>query len=221
MSSAYGQGMTSLYSAPFYLNISYQIWFSSLKDWRRYLKSLEGHFGPDKPAVFYCNPNALGPQYQKNRTTNQDHNLWRFSTDRKSGWLPSEWDTTVPFTVAHQWILDRKKKSKFPLVSFGALSIYLFTADLHAAGIVQMPSPAEMGKIIRTLGKGALGTLRRLGYVSRQGNMQESVQGFVQFFEDVRACLSEEEVQDLPWNPIVAEHTLCKLGRMNKKGYYK
>ena len=95
-----------------------------------------------------------------------------------------------------------------------------------AAKLVTMPTVEEMGKIIRENRSGALKGLATLHYLQckiekvKNASKDQVCAAFSRFFADVSDDLSIEEKTQMSWNTITAEHSLCKLTRMVRKGHY-
>lgn len=99
--------------------------------------------------------------------------------------------------------------------------MYLLIADMHAAGLVQLPTFDDMGIVLPVLDAGGITGLQTLLYLSNSYNKVEVGPAFQKFFEDVSSQLTATELVDFSWNSITAEHTLCKFGRMFRLGHYK
>ena len=80
-----------------------------------------------------------------------------------------------------------------------------------------MPTVEEMGRTIHALKKGGLKGLQFLGYCnSPSPDADHTVQGFVAFYQDVTSSLTDAEKEEMTWDVIMAEHTLCKITRVKK-----
>lgn len=205
-----------------------------MEHWRSYRAELKAHFSHSEnipheyrrrglPNNFFCNANAYG-QYLKDRNEDQDGKFWELS--QTIVWPDPSWpDFPVPFMTLWNWLDEVKRKYPHLCLSMGKLSRYLLVADMHAAGLVQAPSIEDSGSIINYLNTGAVKGLVMLGYLS--GNLtvnghtkQIVTAAFAQFFTEVEQSLTVTEQAEMPWNTIVAEHTLCKFTRMRKKRCY-
>lgn len=84
------------------------------------------------------------------------------------------------------------------MASMGKLSIYLFVADMHAAGLVQLPSVQDMGLMINYLSAGAVSSLTLLGYLPRSFEANASTRNLVasafeKFFQDIQQSFTAAE----------------------------
>ena len=111
------------------------------------------------------------------------------------------------------------------LPAMGDLSIYLFVADLYAAGLLMSPTPEDLGIILASLKSGAVKGLKALGYLPATfkpiiTTRPMIVAAFQEFYRDVDQTLTAEEQENMPWNPVVTEHSLCKFSRMRNARCY-
>ena len=102
----------------------------------------------------------------------------------------------------------------------GSLCQFQLLADMHAAGLVDTPTAEHVGQVVASLRAGARDGLIATGHITGSSTATATQRGFVQFFDDVTSSLTEDQIQLFGWNPIVAEHTLCKLLRMLKRNKY-
>lgn len=122
-------------------------------------------------------------------------------------------------------MVAQKKEKPNLLPAMGDLSIYLFVADLYAAGLLTLPTPEDLGVMIAALNSGAIKGLKALGYLPADFRLIVTtrpavIAAFQEFYQDVEQMLTAEERENMPWNPIVAEHSLCKLTRMQNARCY-
>lgn len=96
----------------------------------------------------------------------------------------------------------------------------LICGDLALAGIIDMPSVEEMGRMIADLGRGAQRGLYQLGLISSsKPNDVEStdiIQAFKNLYIYLEAALTPEEKMAMSFSPLMLEHTLCKYGRFSR-----
>ena len=142
------------------------------------------------------------------------------------------------FEAEEQWKNLQKRADKDGLVSFtrcfnfcksvalpqvGPLSAMLMAGDLAYAGVIAMPSPAEMAGVIREVNKGAITALESLHIlpgISPHANkvskrsINSVVAAFTKVYDYFDERLSDEVKEQVKWGPIVLEHTLCKYGRV-------
>lgn len=209
---------------------SKQIWFDTLESWQTHRSQMDAYFAipANLPAQyrrnglgtqFWCNANAYG-QHLKDRTEAQAPKFWQLSQSIQ--WPDPAWpEFPIPFMVMHNWVHKIKKSNAELMASMGKLSIYLFVADMHAAGLVQLPSVQDMGLMINYLSAGAVSGLTLLGYLPRSFEANASTRNLVasafeKFFQDMQQSFTAAEQQEMPWNTIVAEHCLCKLTRIQR-----
>ena len=79
-----------------------------------------------------------------------------------------------------------------------------------------MPTIEAMGAIVYRLNSGAMAGLQLLGYVNAhtKASRDEVERQFAAFYGNIQAAIRESGRTDIDWNPIIAEHTLCKVKRL-------
>lgn len=220
-----------------------QVMFHSLDEWTGYLtrlRELHGNQSPD----FYCNRNATGHQTQADRVIGNVSAYW--SASQESEWTTHFANGPISFAECRNLInslrytpdeTDTAKKStkgknkkpspnaKLPQCGTGLLSQYLLCTDLAYAGVIKPPSVTEIAQQIYALKSGGLNGLRLLGYcrksLNRPRNSSESsedmvIEAFCRFFDDIDARLEDQEKEQMGWDPLMAEHTLCKVTRLSE-----
>ena len=125
-----------------------------------------------------------------------------------------------------KWFDAQKHNPKHALPAMGTLSIYLLIADMVAAGVVDLPTIQDSGFIINIMDAGGIKGLKSMGYLPNSFKPHtQSAQivsaAFEEYYKNVESLLTIEERENMPWNTIVAEHTLCKLTRFQKAHHYK
>nr|VWP00080.1 Phospholipid-transporting ATPase (EC [Ganoderma boninense] len=118
----------------------------------------------------------------------------------------------IPFLTCVQWFLDQ------PLAMVGDLTAYLLAADLTYTGKVTSPTLNEVGRAIWTMKAGSLAGLVFLGFLaSEKASLQQITSAFNRLYEGLDARLTEEDKASMGWDPIMAEHLLCKITRTKRK----
>lgn len=188
-----------------------QVEFHDDRDFASYLLLLEAVY----TSAEICNPNAMSSQPTGRHKVNYKA-FWEAASE--SAWSDLfEGREQIPFVEAQQWI--KKLKGKRSIPGLGDLGLYLLLADLCDIGVVAMPGVDEMGGIVYSLDLGAMAGLRLLHYLPDTVRSKDGVQAaFATFYADVESSLTASERDRMVWNPITAEHSLCKYKRMCNKG---
>lgn len=108
------------------------------------------------------------------------------------------------------------------LPDVGTLNIYLLIADMYAAGLVTAPTFDDMDAVLCALNAGGLKGLQVLGYLfgSSKPTVSDASSAFKAFYKDIESQLKPNEIQTLPWNTVIAEHSLCKCYCMFNRSLY-
>jgi hypothetical protein len=150
-------------------------------------------------------------------------NLWAVSrqpnTHRKSENAQALWEASAIWShYADQrsfmelWRL--LQGPRFP--GSGKLTAYLLAADYAYAGIVDMPTCDEMGKIIFMIKGGGRNGLRLLRLLSSDSASElQCISAFRCLHTYLSDCLSIEERVAMHFDVIMVEHALCKLTRLD------
>lgn len=131
----------------------------------------------------------------------------------------------MSFSQAPKFIKQLKGKGNKP-PAIGKLLVYLLIADMCATELVAQPSVEEMATMVYMLKAGATKGLAVLGYllcqveIATQLKEKDIIQAFTQFYSDISSGLTAGKHHDLNWNPVTAEHSLCKIYRTDRKGFY-
>ena len=125
----------------------------------------------------------------------------------------------VSFSRAQTFIQRLIRDHRIPGV--GPLTQYLLVTDMCYAGIVEMPDAQEIGTTIHRLKLGGQSGLVKLGFLpftAKSYSSETVVDAFRSFYSEMEQKLAQMDRDNLReyWNPIVAEHTLCKFARMEK-----
>ncbi|KAH9915356.1 uncharacterized protein B0H18DRAFT_885970, partial [Fomitopsis serialis] len=104
------------------------------------------------------------------------------------------------------------------LPSSGPLTSTLLAADFAYAGKVKMPTVEEMGEVVWNLKAGAFAGLACLGLISGKSATQDEVcKAFKLAHDHLEAKLSADVKSKIVFDPVMVEHTLCKVKRAGKK----
>ncbi|KAI0681800.1 hypothetical protein BC835DRAFT_1524625 [Cytidiella melzeri] len=188
-------------------------------EYNDYLQALFQKFSTHpQDSKFFCNIHALG-QPIASRNFNRYTDYWEVANSNDIAWPPSR-NFAHAMRDIHKYKLGLGEGKKHLLEGAGGLSEYMLLADMHAAGVVDSPTPDVVGRLVASLAKGGVAGLILLGYTAKGAGRSAVQSAFVKFYEDMRSLLSEDQLQRMQWNPITAEHTLCKFSRMYKKRCY-
>ncbi|KAH9918987.1 uncharacterized protein B0H18DRAFT_1122793 [Fomitopsis serialis] len=104
------------------------------------------------------------------------------------------------------------------LPSSGPLTSTLLAADFAYAGKVKMPTVEEMGEVVWNLKAGVFAGLACLGLISGKSATQDEVcKAFKLAHDHLEAKLSADVKSKIVFDPVMVEHTLCKVKRAGKK----
>lgn len=190
-----------------------KIQFNSQQAFDTYLSDVRARF-PKEEEAFFCNKNALGQTIHSRKAT-RSGDYWIASRDTTVAWPPSR-----DFATARKNLWAFKKSVGETWAGVGALSCYLFVADLHYAGLVDEPTPQDIAAVISWVRKGGMDGLKALKYITDCSTKPVVEEKFLLYYSDVTDTLTEDQRDRFRWNPIVAEHTLCKILRLQGLGYY-
>lgn len=194
--------------------------FQDLESWEMYISVVKTHF-PNEVPNFYCNRNAFGRQTHITRVLENAPVYWKAA--KSSDWSSFTRATPVPFNACIKLLHKLRLlptmvleggSNRVPLL--GPLAQYLISTDLVYAGVVSMPSVEEIAQRIFSLKAGGLNGLKMLGYCPKSSSARQVIAGFKQFYEDTGSRLSIQEKEEMGWDVIMAEHTLCKITRLKK-----
>jgi hypothetical protein len=200
-----------------------QVEFDSCESYCTYMRHLFNTY-PDKHPSFFCDKKAFG-QTIRDRTWDRYQDYWTISQSNAFIWPPDR-------KFASTWRNVNHFKDKFndpalhgtnlpPWRGVGKLNLYMLVADMCAAGLVDPPTVDDMAGIVVELRMGALAGLVSAGFCLRKCSPINVRTAFVTFYHDMTNTLSEEQANRFNWNPIVAEHMLCKFSRLLNMGVYK
>lgn len=202
-----------------------EVQFESIAAFETYLQQLRLRF-PDEGDSYFCNSAAYG-QPVSQRTLDRYQDYWETSQRDDFTWPPNR-NFAVTYNFYKRYTpsvvigvdADGNNIVKKLWTGVGKLNRYLFVADMCQAGLVDLPTVEDVAAIAAFLNKGAARGLHVLDYLSEGGTGPLVQAAFVTFYEAVRSELTEEQQVEFQWNPITAEHTLCKITRILRKHRY-
>lgn len=196
--------------------------FTDPSDFKQHMESLQSEYPnhiQDKEK-FFCSRGAISQRPLNTRSTAAVDATWKFVHHKR--WIELlAAGVPIPFQQARtaMRVIGREVK----LGSFGPLTCYLTLADLCSHGVVSMPSVAEMAAQVKVLARGARRGLSVCGYLPEGYQLSETKlkpaagqveKAFSEFYVGVEQGLVDAGIATELWNPVVAEHTLCKLVRL-------
>lgn len=203
--------------------------FNSIMEFEGYIDALKLKFKEEKDnPTYFCNSGAHGTTTAL-RTLERYGDLWDTSQCGNFVWPPDRnFATTYSFFKTYdptkdvETIVNGKKKTEKVHLwkGVGKLTRYMLVLDMHGAGLVDPPTLDDVATVAAAFRLGAVTGLILLGYLHKDGRGEDAKQAFCDFYNDVRDSLSEEEIVNFQWNPMTAEHSLCKFSRMIGKKHY-
>ncbi|KAF8059618.1 hypothetical protein FPV67DRAFT_1453989 [Lyophyllum atratum] len=210
------------FSSEFALSTENPTLFHSLDHWNQVKIDL------NKPETYFCRKDAYGVPIAE-RSTDLVSKYWRASETFK--WEELTKDGPVKFEDCWKWLSGGRPTRFYQL---GPLSAYLLTCDYVYAGVVLPPTIEEMARTIRTINKGAVNGLNKLGLLysvswpaeammdvqPTRGDVEvEKVQrGLQSIYDRMDRLLRPGVKRDVGLDLIMVEHTLCKFSRALKDG---
>lgn len=196
--------------------------FATLSEWHQYLDALCAIF-PNEGPEFFCNTRALGQPITE-RTIDKADEFWRIA--QTCDW-PSEDAWPMEFVDMYDTFESIKDENGLP--GCGKLGMYLLTADMVGYGAVAPPRLIEVVCTVIHVNKGAIRGLVLLGYLTASPDdhtVDNVFKAFQAFVTDIRLLFAAQVgklERDRRWDVdyIIAEHLLCKFGRMWRMNYYK
>jgi hypothetical protein len=198
------------FGSPFAQSDRYQK-FNTFADWEKFCaegSKVAKKYGKDgKEESYYVKKNCYG-QSQTDRSTKLLSEYW----DERLQWSAKFNKPTKPsITEVHKWLT-----SSFH--NIGGLSALLICGDLIEAGILPMPMAQEWGKLIYTLKMGAKSAMEMLGLINKQASKVDVTEAFTSLDLALQQELKEEEKNEMKYNVIMLEHSLCKIKRLVTRG---
>lgn len=189
-----------------------QILFSSLTDWNQIVSS--------HTIQQLCNKKAYGSQTIKNRVVGNAEGFWKATHESESlaldrrltSWLLDSSTKKLPFHKGFLKLKEKEKKDCGMTTSMGPLVTYLLAADYALAGVFEMPTMAEMGKVIKNIGAGGRDGLELLGF---NASTQEDIASSFETLDGlIRSHIPADKLKAMGYNAFVLEHILCKHTRL-------
>jgi hypothetical protein len=202
------------FGSPFAQSDRFQ-WFNTFADWEKFLAEgkevAEKHGKDGKEENYYVKRNCYG-QSQTDRSIKLLAKYW----DLRLEWSAKFDTTTEPsITEIYKWL----STSNPNIPNIGSLSALLICGDLIEAGILPMPTALEFSGLIYSLKMGARSAMETLGLISKQTSRAEITKAFTSLDLALQQELKEEEKEAMGYNVIMLEHSLCKIKRLNNRGF--
>lgn len=191
-----------------------QTLFRDIDDWNDYISTFSNY-----PPTFLCDTRAYGTPIGK-RSIGLADGYWDATLEGET-WSEFVGSHTIPFDDCVQFILNSNPTKRF--LEIGPFIAYLTAVDFAYAGVVEVPSTEEMGKIICNINRGAAAGLESLGLIPRRpitaaGSIGKSTiaacqSGFSHMQTFLGNHLTDKEKEDMVFDGFLGENTSCKLQR--------
>ncbi|KAF6759688.1 hypothetical protein DFP72DRAFT_1063426 [Ephemerocybe angulata] len=163
----------------------------------------------NKSPKFFCDPSAYGPSTRLSLDFAEA--FWTASgKSTNNDWLIRDVGTTF-----EQLIQMFATSADFP--SIGPFIAYQLAADYAVAGVIPIPSPKEMGRLIFRTGKDTVVALIELGFCCR--TEEEAGEAFETLAKEVISRVSTARRDQMSFNVILLEHMLRKHRHLSTKLY--
>lgn len=227
LTRSHGSTMAGLFSLFVFRNILYnstylhsttigrteqRVLFENPDDFIRHTQTFSKAHRVKQPEAYFCNQKALSRQTIKGRKTKNAAKFWTLAASCEVEALAN---APARFEDMRKKIEKEANADKVP--GFGKLSRYLTLADMCMTGLVEMPSDEEVGTCIYRLKAGGAKGLELLGYLDNAAEKHTEAEvrtAFQEYYRAVSRELEPDERESMGWNPIVGEHTLCKVKRL-------
>ncbi|KAJ7495724.1 hypothetical protein B0H11DRAFT_2227248 [Mycena galericulata] len=217
-----------------------QLCFRDHLDFERAMKAAGKEYSKqhsvNPPPSFFCNGHAYGP-HNSGRTVELAKVYGPVvGFDNIAAQLLEAFfkqgRTTLEFTACWKWLKGKGPNKRVRFSNLGPLGSYLLAADYTYANprLVDPPTLEELGQIICTMNKGAVHGLERLGLIpqrqiSAKGDALQStpaacVRGLKIVHSTLSAHLSPELQDQVRFDLIMIEHSLCKFSRAISLGKF-
>ncbi|KAI0741514.1 hypothetical protein C8Q80DRAFT_1123399 [Daedaleopsis nitida] len=200
-----------------------EFYFEDESDWDTF-RDIHG-YGPSEQASVdrFFNVRCYGmPQYERCAGVLMAPVYF----DTENDWLEfnGQYTDKVPFMDCWKWLQVRvvragiytgrlRKQPRLPLV--GALGVWLLTADMSYAGVVQVPKQREVAYITH---KNCMGSLTGLctakQLVGKDVLLSTAVLAFSNVADYLRIHVEDEDKLLIHLDDIMVEHLLCKYSRV-------
>ncbi|KAH6894930.1 hypothetical protein BKA70DRAFT_1439101 [Coprinopsis sp. MPI-PUGE-AT-0042] len=156
-----------------------------------------------------CNVSAYGSASRARKPANA-RSYWEWATQSENNnWLLGGATQTLKFTDAYNKFLK--------LPAFGTLTAYLLAADYALAGVVEFPSPKEVGRVLRAVRSGGWKSLGNGVFQFDVSSPDATAEAFETYYSRLEAALPVERRVQMGFDVFVAEHMLCKTLRFKEK----
>lgn len=144
--------------------------------------------------------------------------------------LPVSWLTfvgsgPVSFTSCYKFFLASKPRKRF--MEIGPLTAFLLAADYTYAGVVVMPSVAEVANLISKMNLGAVTGLELLRVIPKRAPkgtgpkrvpVPVCISGLARVHAYLAKHLTADEKKEFVFDVLMTEATMCKYGRASHLG---
>lgn len=136
------------------------------------------------------------------------HHLWQFDV-----LLSQQNKMRFEQFVQQMQIVENDWDKGKAFFQVGTLTQLLITGDLAYANIIQKPGVEEMGHLIAVVSERAVSGLEQLGllYGQKKYTPEQVISVFTDLYNQLQEAITEGEWQNMSMDPIVLEHSLCKL----------
>jgi hypothetical protein len=150
------------------------------------------------------------------RSTSLFDKYWERSTSefwRNSKTVP--WEEMIQSDPSPRELYDwLTVDGRFP--NIGGLTALLIVGDFIEAGVLQVPSPEEWGRLVFDVNKGAKKGLTDLKLIGSNAPLHAVVQEFKTLNDFLLERLTLEQREVMRYNVVMLEHGLCKHPRFVK-----
>ncbi|KAJ7119234.1 hypothetical protein C8R43DRAFT_960164 [Mycena crocata] len=194
--------------------------FRNPLDWERECAKF-----PNPAANFFCNPLAYSKRKSK-RSPALVAEYWKALSLVDC----PDWESNTTNDGGYRFndcynFLKKENPSRFREI--GSLAAFLLASDFSYAGVVQPPTVAEVGNIIRGINKGGASGLEMLGLLKprergakgtwRLANVEEVKAGFGKLYTFLDKKLTAAQKGHMIFDGIMTENSLCKLTKVVKE----
>lgn len=189
--------------------------FTSLEDFEALVARCRSSPDPRvSNPVYICNQAAYGYRLVK-RSEALAPSYFKAEAHYRSVFADEEKeDFMTAYRALHRGVDDNKKRL---LPIMGELICFLLAGDLYYSGQVAAPSAEDIGTCAAQMQKGAVNGLRLLHIVANGSDKDGDKAAFILAHSHLQKFLSEEVKSAIQFDPIMVEHSLCKVKRFYKK----
>ncbi|EPS93740.1 hypothetical protein FOMPIDRAFT_1090092, partial [Fomitopsis schrenkii] len=188
--------------------------FTSLEDFEALVARCRSSPDPRvSNPVYICNQAAYGYRLVK-RSEALAPSYFKAEAHYRSVFADEEKeDFMTAYRALHRGVDDNKKRL---LPIMGELICFLLAGDLYYSGQVAAPSAEDIGTCAAQMQKGAVNGLRLLHIVANGSDKDGDKAAFILAHSHLQKFLSEEVKSAIQFDPIMVEHSLCKVKRFYK-----